>query len=83
MRAPAANAAFAPDPEDVSFCDVVTRLCPRTNYAELFACLLEDRRRRHERVRRLRERARAETYRVRASAVARALLRELDPGWPA
>ena len=70
-------------PEDVSFCDVAVRLCPRLNYAELFARVEQDAERRRKRLRRLQARVRRGTYYVPENAVAQALLAELDTGWPA
>jgi len=69
--------------EDVSFCDVAVRLCPRLNYPELFARLEQDAERRRNRVRRLRDRVRRGIYHVPEGSVAQALLAELDTGWPA
>jgi len=67
--------------EDVSFCDVAVRLCPRLNYAELFARVGQDAERRRKRVRRLQARVRRGAYHVPEHAVAQALLAELDTGW--
>jgi len=69
--------------EDVSFCDVAVRLCPRLNYPELFTRVALDAQRRRKRVRRLQDRVRRGAYQVPESAVAQALLAELDTGWPA
>jgi hypothetical protein len=67
--------------EDIAFCDVAIRLCPQVNYAELWAQILHDGRKRHERICWLQQRTCRGRYRVSARAVALALLRELDPGW--
>jgi hypothetical protein len=71
------------NPEDVSFCDVAVRLCPKLKYAELFARVEQDAERRRKRVRRLQARMRRGAYHVPEDAVAQALLAELDTGWPA
>jgi anti-sigma-28 factor FlgM len=68
--------------EDVAFCDVVIGRCPRLGYAELFEAVREDARERRERLRRIQRRIGQGTYQVPASAVARALVAEMDPGWP-
>jgi hypothetical protein len=68
--------------EYIAFCDVVVRLCPKLNYAELFTRMQQERVHRRTRLRRLHARVNRGTYFVPAGAVAHALLRELDPGWP-
>ncbi len=68
--------------EDIAFCDVAIRLCPRLGYAELFHAVRADERKRRVRFRRLQRRIARGTYQVPESAVARALVAEMDPGWP-
>lgn len=75
--------AWTPHADDAAFCRLVTQLCPEIDAGALLERLQEDRLRRSLLLRKLREWTLRGAYRVPASAVAEALLGELDPGWPA
>lgn len=73
----AAGAGFSPSTEEVSFCEIVNRVCPELHSEDILKHLRKEAARRQRRVRSLARRVRAAQYEVGADAVANALLVEI------